>query len=46
MWMLVNETIFAASADGPTTMIDALISLVNDSIEVNIDQCCGLINTI
>lgn len=33
MWMLVNETIFAESADGPTTMIDALIELVNGSIE-------------
>jgi len=33
MWMLVNQTIFAESADGPISLIDALISIVNSSIE-------------
>ena len=46
MWMLVNQTIFAESADGPISLIDALISIVNSSIEVNINQCCGLLNMI
>lgn len=35
MWMLVNATIFAEGPEGPITLIDALVEIVNGSIEVS-----------
>ena len=42
MWMLINQTIFAEDTTNPIVMADALISLVNASIDVSKKSSCRL----
>ena len=44
MWMLINTTIFSEDAVETTVIVDALISLVNASIDVSTNCLLWLLN--